>query len=293
MKKVIGMIGLGNMGYPMAENLLKKEGRLLVYNRTASRCAPLAEKGAEVLGSPAEMGARADVIVLSLPGPAQVEEVVSALLENGRDGQIILDTSTVDPALSVRLSDRAKQKGIIYVDVPVSGGPAGAAAARLSLMIGGTEEEIAALDVKQYLDTFGSKYFYTGKRGGGNAVKIINNFMAFAAQVINGEAIAMADALGIDLDTFYDVTTQSSGNNMILGAKMAKVKAGDEKPGFATDLVVKDLELARQLCQEVQVPNWSLNTALQFYRLSQRQGHGKDDSSVVIRTIRELAGQAR
>ena len=288
----IGFIGLGNMGFPMAENLLKVAGALIIYNRTASKCAPLVEKGAIQAAGPEEVATRSDVIFLSLPGPKQVEEIGSVLIDRGRAGQIILDTSTVSPALNVRLAERAKAKGISYVDVPVSGGPAGAAAGKLSLMIGATEEELAALDVKRYLDVIGDKFFYIGKRGTGNAIKLINNFMAFSAQVVNGEALAMADALGIDVDTFYDVTTHSSGNNMILGAKMAKVKHGDMKPGFATDLVVKDLELARQLCQEAELPNFSLNSALQFYRLAQTNGHGKDDSSSVIATIRETYGKS-
>ena len=155
-------------------------------------------------------------------------------------------------------------------------------------MIGASEEEFASLGLKEYTDTFGDKYFYLGGRGNGNAIKIINNYMAFAAQTINGEALAMADALGISQEAFYEVTTKSSGNNMILGAKKQKILAGDYKPGFALDLVVKDLELARQLCQDEEIPNFSLNTALQFYRIAQAKGYGKEDSSAVIRTIREL-----
>lgn len=287
----IGFIGLGNMGLPMAENMLKVADTLIVYNRTASKCAPLVEKGAVQAARPEEIAEQSDVIFLSLPGPAQVEAIGSLLIDNGRAGQVILDTSTVSPALNVRLAEKAAEKGITYVDVPVSGGPAGAAAGKLSLMIGATEAELAALDVRRFLDAIGDKYFFIGKRGTGNAIKLINNFMAFSAQVVNGEALAMADALGIDVDTFYDVTTHSSGNNMILGAKMNKVKSGDMKPGFATDLVVKDLELARQLCQDAELPNFSLNNALQFYRLAQTGGHGRDDSSSVIATIRGAYGR--
>ena len=99
----------------------------------------------------------------------------------------------------------------------------------------------------------------------------------------------MADALGISQEAFYEVTTKSSGNNMILGAKKSKILSNDYKPGFALDLVVKDLELARELCQDEQIPNFTLNTALQFYRIAQTKGYGKEDSSAVIRTIRELS----
>ena len=127
-----------------------------------------------------------------------------------------------------------------------------------------------------------------GERGNGNAIKLINNYMAFAAQTINGEALAMADALGISAEEFYEVTTKSSGNNMILNTKKAKILEDEYKPGFALDLVVKDLELARQLCQDAGIPNFTLNTSLQLYRAAQAKGCGREDSSAVIRVIREI-----
>ena len=288
MSGTVGFIGLGNMGFPMAENLLKKEGTLIVYNRTAEKRRPFAEKGAEVAGNVQEVAKRSDLIFLSLPGPLQVDEVVRELIAGGRPGQIIVDTSTVSPKLNRELAELGKEKGMIYLDVPVSGGPAGAANGKLSLMIGASEDEFETLGLKEYTNQIGDKYFFMGKRGNGNAIKLINNYMAFAAQAINGEALAMADALGLSVDDFYEVTTKSSGNNMILGAKMSKVKADEYKPGFALDLAVKDLELARQLCQDEEIPNFTLNTALQLYRMAQAKGAGQEDSSAVIRVIREM-----
>ena len=284
----LGFIGLGNMGMPMARNLLKKAGSLVVFNRSVEKTNAIAAEGAQAAENAADVAKKADIIFLSLPGPAQVDEVVRVLIENGREGQIIVDLSTVSPKLNREMAALGQTKGIQYIDVPVSGGPAGAANGVLSLMIGASEEEFVGLGLKEYTDTFGDKYFYMGGRGNGNAIKIINNYMAFAAQAINGEALAMADALGISQEAFYEVTTKSSGNNMILGAKKQKILSGDYKPGFALDLVVKDLELARQLCQDEEIPNFTLNTALQFYRIAQAKGYGKEDSSAVIRTIREL-----
>jgi 3-hydroxyisobutyrate dehydrogenase-like beta-hydroxyacid dehydrogenase len=286
MSKKVGFIGLGHMGTPMAENLLKQEGSIIVYNRTASKCDRFVKEGAEAAASIAEISEKADIIFLSLSGPIQVETVVSELIANGKEGQIIVDTSTVSPKTNLDAVRAAKEKKIIYIDVPVSGGPAGAEKGTLSLMIGAEETEIESLGLKPYLKAFGSKFFYIGRRAGGTAIKLINNFMAFSAQVINGEALAMADSLGIDQDTFYDVTTQSSGNNMILKAKMNKIKTDDFQPGFALDLVMKDLELARQLCQDEQIPNYSLNIAIQAYRLAQKQGAGSQDSCAVIHSIR-------
>jgi 3-hydroxyisobutyrate dehydrogenase len=155
-------------------------------------------------------------------------------------------------------------------------------------MIGATKQEIAHAGLMPSLEAVGNVLHFIGKRGGGSAIKIINNFLAFTAQVMNGEAILMADHLGIPLEAFYDVVQSSSGANAILGAKMAKVKAGDLGPGFVIDLVLKDLELARQLCQDSGIANFTLNTGIQFYRMAQQLGYGKNDSSSVIKMIREL-----
>ena len=287
MAKKVGFIGLGHMGFPMAENLLKKEGSLIICRRPAAASSALAEKGAVIAGSNRELASLCDIIGVSLPGPLQVREVVPELLSGAKRGAVILDFSTVSPALSQEMAELAAEKGVIYIDIPVSGGPAGAAAGKLSLMIGAAEPEFSSLGLKEYTDTIGDKYFFMGRRGNGNAIKLINNYMAFAAQVINGEALAMADALGISTDAFYEVATRSSGNNMILGVKMPKVREDNYEPGFALDLVVKDLELARQLCQDQNLPNHTLNTALQMYRLAQRKGCGNEDSCAVIKVIRD------
>ena len=133
-----------------------------------------------------------------------------------------------------------KEQGIYYVDCPVSGGPAGAADSSLSVMIGATEEKIIEQGLEPFLRVIGNTFHYIGKIGGGSSVKIINNYIAFTTQVVNGEALLMADTLGIPTELFYQVTTSSSGSNKILNAKKKKVLTGDLKPGFALDLVVKD-----------------------------------------------------
>ncbi len=120
-------------------------------------------------------------------------------------------------------------------------------------------------------------------------MKLITNYMAFAAQAINGEALAMADALDISAESFYEVAMKSSGSNMILGARKTNVLNDDYLPVLMLDMVVKDLEFAHQMCRDAGIPNFTLNTALQLYRVAQAQGKGKNDSSAVIKTIRDLA----
>lgn len=286
-----GFIGLGNMGAPMAENTLKKFGSLVVYNRSQTRCKELAEKGATIAASAGALADQTDVIFLSLPGPVEVTEIVAGsagLLAHSKPGQYIIDYSTVAPLTSQQMAAAAEEKGVTYIDIPVSGGGVGAAKGALSLMIGATQEEITEAGLMPYLEAVGNVFHFIGKRGGGSAIKIINNYMSFTAQVINGEAILMADHLGIPLDAFYDVVLSSSGANAILKAKKEKVQNNDLEPGFVIDLVLKDLELARQLCQDCGIANFTLNTGIQFYRLTQQLGYGKKDSSSVIKVIREM-----
>lgn len=284
-------IGLGNMGFPMASNLLETMGSLGVYNRSQKNCLALVEKGATRFLDVKSVAQSADLVFLCLPGPLEVAEIVDGpdgLLANGSEGQIILDFSTVSPALSKELSLKASRKNITYIDIPVSGGGLGAQKRELSLMIGATKTEIEELDLLPYLLCVGNTFHYMGERGNGSAIKIINNYMAFATQIINGEAIAMADRLNIPLESFYDVVTTSSGNNLILGAKKQKVLSGDLSASFTVDLSMKDLELARQLCQDEKITNFSLNQAIQFYRLAQQLGYGRKDTASVIQVIRDL-----
>lgn len=287
----LGFIGLGNMGAPMAKNILSTFKTLEVYNRSQGPCEVLAKQGATVAKNVASLAQNVDIIFLSLPGPIEVEEIIlgpNGLLAHSKPGQYIIDFSTVAPATTQKMVEAASQIGVTYMDVPVSGGGVGATKGELSLMVGATESEIKEANLMQYFEAIGNNFHFIGNRGGGSAIKIINNFMSFTAQIINGEAIMMAEQLGIPIDTFYDVVLSSSGANAILAAKMNKVKSNDLEPGFVVDLVLKDLELARALCQDSGIPNFTLNTGIQFYRMAQKLGYGKKDSSSVIKVIREL-----
>lgn len=285
----LGIIGLGNMGFPMAENLLEDYKALYVQNRSQDKCEALVQKGATNTSCAKEIASKVDILFLSLPGPAQVIDVIlghNGVLEGAKEGLVIVDTSTVAPSTNLQVLEACEQKGVIYLDAPVSGGPAGIKNRTLTFMLGATEAEVERLGIMPYLQTIGKTFHFMGQRGQGSAIKIINNFMSFAAQAINGEALKMADALGISMESFYHVTTTSSGNNMILGAKKNKILNEDYKPGFALDLVLKDLELARQLCQDENLPNYTLNTAIQLYREAKHKGYGSLDSSSVIESIR-------
>ena len=140
MELKIGFVGLGNMGYPMAQNFLQQFGSVTVFNRSKEKCLNLEKEGASVAEDLKDLMENCNVIGLSLPGPKEVETVVKELLSYSKEGQIIMDFSTISPDLAVKLHESAKEHGVKYYDMPVSGGPAGAQKAALSIMIGAEKE---------------------------------------------------------------------------------------------------------------------------------------------------------
>lgn len=289
MNGIVGFIGLGNMGRPMAANLIGACQRLLVCDHHQENMDALQDKGAEIELDCVHMAREADVIFLSLPAPRQVREAVQGpggLLANGHAGQYIIDTSTVDVTTSRELADEAAERGIVYIDAPVSGGGHNAAAGTLTFMLGAREEELTP--VLPLIQAMGKTLHYMGRRGGGSAIKIINNFMCFAIQIVNAEALVMADHVGMTFDEFFAVVDTSSGGNTGLRAKREKLRRDDIEAAFTVDLVIKDLELAVQICRDCGIPNFTLNFALQWYRMAQYNGYAKKDSTSVIRLIRGL-----
>lgn len=288
MEKKVGFIGLGHMGSRMSKNVLKVAGALLVFDLNHAALAELKEVGAEAAKDNAQVARQCDVIFLSLPAPQHVRSVVvgeGGLLENGKEGQYIIDLSTIDAGTSEEMSKAAAEKGITYIDMPVSGGVGGAAAGTLSLMVGAKKEEL--VEVMPYVKAIGKPTFI-GKRGGGSSMKLINNYMSFTHQLADMEGIMMADHLGIDTQTFFDVILNSSGGDTPLRIKKEKILAQDYSANFTIDLVVKDLDLAAQLCKDRKIPNFSLNQALQFYRMAQRRGLGGNDTISVLKMLREI-----
>jgi len=283
-----GFIGLGHMGSRMSKNVLRTAGSLLVSDISEAAKNELKEAGADIAEDNAQVARECDVIFLSLPAPKHVRAVVAGpdgLIENGKAGSYIIDLSTIDAGTSVEMSKIAAEKGIIYIDLPVSGGVAGAEKGTLSLMAGAKEEEMTK--IMPLVNAIG-KATFIGKRGGGSSMKLINNYMAFTHLVADSEAVIMSEKLGIDLDTFFTVVSASSGGDTALHHKRAKIESGDFSANFAVDLVVKDLDLAAQTCKDYKIPNYSLNQAIQFYRMAQSRGMGQMDTISILGMLRDI-----
>lgn len=282
-----GFVGLGNMGFGMAMNVLKKEGELLVWNRSRGKIERAVALGATAAGSAQEMAQVCDAILVSLPGPKEVQQVVGQeLIPNGHAGQYLIDTSTVDPATSREMYKLAAEKGIRYFDCPVSGGKAGADAGTLTFMIGGTEEELKP--VATALEAMGKLHHYMGTIGGGAAIKVINNYMSFSSAIIDAEAVVMAEKAGIALDRFMKVVLSSSGANAYLKSKESKILSGDLEAAFTIKLVLKDLELAYDLAKSFGISDFMGSEATMFFRLAAQSGYADKDSSAVVALFRKL-----
>ncbi len=283
-----GFIGLGHMGNGMSKNVLKANGQLLVSDLSDDAKALLKAEGADVAENNAQVAKECDVIFLSLPMPTHVRSVVAGpdgLIENGHEGQYIIDLSTVDSDTSKDMAAEAAKKGIKFIDFPVSGGVPGAQAGTLAIMAGCKEEDVA--DIRNLIDAIG-KTVFIGSIGGGSTMKLINNFMAFTHLVADAEGVLMADQLGIDINTFFDVVLNASGYDKPLALKKNKIIENEYSPNFAIDLVVKDLNLAAEVCKNNNIPNYSLNQAIQMYRMAQNRGLGQMDTIAIVGMLREI-----
>ena len=280
------------MGLPMAKNILKANGQLMVSDLVVEKKEEMKALGADVAADNTQVMDACDVVFLSLPTVKAVEMVATALIEDGRDGQYIVDTSTIGYKLSVELSRKAAEKGIHYVDAPVSGGAGRAADGTLSIIVGATEKEMEDCGIKTLLDAIGTQVHYTNKRGGGTALKIINNMLSKANLYADAEAVVIAEHMGIPFEVLYEVIQSSSSQNEIFRIKKEHIQHHSYDPTGKSyspiTMSLKDLGLARELCDELGVASFNCNNMIQWYRIGMLRGYEKKDSSSIAELLREL-----
>ena len=286
----VGFVGTGNMGRPMARNLLVKgKHRLTVFDLSPEATAPLETLGAARAPDLPALARAARVTLLSLPDARAVEAAVlgtptaPGLMDGARAGDVIFDLSTVGPASTRRLAARCAERAVRLIDAPVSGSVSGAEAGTLAIMIGAAPEAVAPYET--VFRAMGSNIFYLGETGRGNILKLLNNYIALTNQATLSEAMALADRLGIPRKTVGDVVGKSSGNSFILEHKLGAMVQRDYAPGFQVDLGYKDLGLALELAAEVGAEAELGRLARALYERASRAGHGKLDTSGVLRVL--------
>ena len=248
----VGYIGLGHMGQPMVAHLLASGVPVLAYDLVADHLAAMTARGAQAARSVADMTSRCDVVVLSLPDPAAVENVVGQLLAAPKKGVTIVDLSTSDPALSQALGKKAKAAGMQFVDAPVSGGPVRSLNGTLTIMIGGEDAAVqAALPV---LNVLGGHVVHIGGPGMGDVVKLVNNMVMLSNQLIVSEAILLAEKAGVPARQMVEIMSTGSARSYALERTAPNILSGDFTPGMTLTLALKDVALANQLGRSVGQP---------------------------------------
>ena len=282
----VAFIGLGTMGLPMARNLVAAGHELVACDPAPGRVAAI---GVPEAATAAEASSQAEVVVLSLPSPAVVEQVAlgpGGVGEGARPGTVSIDMSTSPPALARRLADALSEKGIESLDAPVSGGPAGAEAATLAIMVGGKAEVFERC--RPVLEALGKRVEPVGGHGAGQAVKLCNNLIVGSTMAAMSEACALLEREGIDPAQAYEVFTSSTSDSSVMrrrfplpGVRPEHPASRDYEPLFRLDLLRKDLGLALELAEEHDAPMPMTRAAAELYDAALAAELGDLDYSAV------------
>ncbi len=281
----IGFIGLGNMGGPMAANLAKAG-----HEVTGFDMAPVQIDGVTMAGSAAEAATGADVVITMLPNGAILRDVAAQVIPAMTAGACLVDCSTVDVDSARAVAAEAEAAGLLAVDAPVSGGVGGATAGTLTFMAGGSDQAFAV--AKPLFDIMGQKAVHCGDAGAGQAAKICNNMILGVTMIATCEAFALADKLGLDRQKMFDVVSTSSGYSWTMNAYCPAPGVGPQspadngyKPGFASELMLKDLRLSQQAAEsaDADTPMGALAQQLYAQFVETEDGKGMDFSAMLPR----------
>jgi L-threonate 2-dehydrogenase len=285
MAKAVGVIGLGAMGGGMARSLRRAGRSVHVFDLRAEVAQAFAAEGGVACASLAQLAANCDVIVSVVVNAAQTESVLFG--EGGcaaamRPGSVFVMCSTVDPAWSAALESRLAERGILYLDAPISGGAAKALSGQITMMTAGSPQAYEACG--DVLEAMAAKVYRLGDRGGaGSKVKVINQLLAGVHIAAAAEAMALGLREGVDAAALYEVITHSAGNSWMFENRMAHVLAGDYTALSAVDIFVKDLGIVLDLARATKFPLPLSSTAHQMFMQASSAGFAKEDDSAVIK----------
>ncbi len=281
----IGFTGLGNMGGPMAANLAKAG-----HEVTGFDMADVQIDGVTMAASAAEAAKGRDVVITMLPNGQILRRVADQVIPVMQKSAVLLDCSTVDVESARAVAKQAQEAGLSALDAPVSGGVGGATAGTLTFMVGGDDAGFAT--AKPLFDVMGQKAVHCGPSGNGQAAKICNNMILGATMIVTCEAFALADKLGLDRQAMFDVVSTSSGYSWSMNAYCPAPGIGpqspadnDYKPGFAADLMLKDLRLSQQAAEAADADTPMGKAACDLYAqfVEDEDGKGRDFSAMLPR----------
>jgi 3-hydroxyisobutyrate dehydrogenase len=290
LSKKIAFIGLGNMGLPMAINLVKAGYEVYGVDTISEAEQKFLQAGGKIGVAPAILAKEVDILMTSLPTPQIVEKVYlgeNGLIENAHSSLTMIDFSTISPQLNESVYSASKEKGIDYLGAPVSGSVSGAVNGTLTIMVGG--EKFVYEKSLPVLHVLGENIFHLGESAGtGTVIKLLNNLMiGFYTEAV-AETVALGEQMGVDAQTIYDVLSVSFGQSRIYERNYKGfIAPNDFNPGFSTNLLLKDLKLAKQMAEEVGSPLPIGDQLIDLYTKAVEKGYGPQDMSAVYLMVKE------
>ncbi len=287
----VGFIGLGVMGEPMARNLLAAGHEVIAWNRGRGPLEALAEVGARPADGPAAVAAEADATITILSDDAAVAAVLGGergVIAAAAPGSLVIDMSTVSPALARELAGAAAEREVAFLDAPVSGGDVGAREGTLSIMVGGEAADVER--ARPVFDAVGSRVTHVGAAGAGQVAKACNQILVAVIFAGLAEALVLGSKLGVDAEAVLDAVGGGMAANRIMEMRRDNLLRHDFAPGFKIDLHHKDLEIALGAGAESDVPLPLTAEVQDMFRRLREAGHGGEDDSALLRIAEQRAG---
>jgi len=290
--KRVGYIGLGLMGKPMARNILKAGFHVVGHNRSHAAVEELVAMGATAALTPAEVAAQVDVVFTNLPDSPDVEKVAlgeNGIMDGAHAGLIYVDNSTIKPATARHIAARLSERGVQFLDAPVSGGKIGAEQATLTIMVGGSAEALE--EVRPILEAMGKTITHVGDIGAGQIAKAANQIMVAAQMVAMGELLIFAQKAGADPRKVVEAIRGGAAQCWTLDVKPQRLFAGNRTAQFKAHMQSKDMGIIMETAQEYGIPLPSASLHAQLFRAMVQAGMGELDNSAVIGIIELLSGE--
>jgi 3-hydroxyisobutyrate dehydrogenase len=287
----IGFVGLGIMGQGMVRNLLKARFPVCVWNRTASKMAPLVEAGATSGENPAGVASQSDIVITCVSDTPDVEQVIlgdGGIIHGVKSGALVIDMSTISPQATREIAARLSEKGVHMLDAPISGGSEGAAKGTLSIMVGGEADPVER--AMPAFQAMGKAITHVGPLGAGQTVKLVNQILVVVNMLAVSEALLFAQAGGLDLQKTLDAVTQGAAGSWMLSFRGPQVIKRDWRPGFTIDLQQKDLRLALEAGVQMGIPMLGTSLVSNLYRSLQSRGLGTEGNHALTKALENLAG---
>ena len=288
----VGFIGLGHMGGPMCRNIIKGGHEVRVHDLSDAAVQTCVAVGGIPAGSVAGAVSGSEVVMTSLPMPKDVEAVAlgpDGILENAVAGTIYVDLSTNSPAMMKKIADKMAEEDVIALDGPVSGGVVGAEKATIAIMVGGNKKAFDSC--MPIFESFGKTIVHTGELGSGCVAKIVNNMIAFTNMVAAAEGLMMGVAAGMDAAVLNEIVRNSSGNSMSYRGVAKSALERDFAPGFTVDLAYKDLRLALELADELDMPLLLGPQVHNVMRMARGKDGGGENVTAVLKVYEAIMKQ--